>query len=72
MILQLKIIIPFPRNILAKFHGNLTSGFDYEVIHNILHGSSRKTEKSGSSIFWSVKFIFKSRIFLGNEFFSKS
>ena len=72
MTLQLKIIIPFSNNILATFHGKLTSGFYYEHIHNILHGSSRKTEKSGSSIFCSVKFIFKSRIFLGNEFVSKS
>ena len=63
MILQLKIIIPFPSNVVAKFHDKLTSGFNYELIHNILHGSSRKIEKSGSSIFWSIKFVFTSRIF---------
>ena len=67
MIWQLKIIIPFP---MAKFHGNLTSGFDYELIHYMVLAGKQK--KSGSSIFWSVKVIFKSRIFFGNEFFSKS
>ena len=55
MILQ-QDIIPFPSNILAKFRGNLTNGFDfYELIHNILHVPTWKTEKYDSSIFWFHK-----------------
>ena len=39
MIWQLKIIIPFP---MAKFHGNLTSGFDYELIHYMVLAGKQK------------------------------